>query len=126
MAALKGMRIADIAIIALCLAVFAASVAMTGSSRGGEPSLVITSDEGRFVYPLSKDEDLRVEGPLGWTEVSIASGTARIEDSPCDNKLCLAMSPIGKDGQWISCLPNRVFLRVESAGEKDGLDAATY
>jgi hypothetical protein len=114
------------AIIALCLAAFAASVAVAGSGRGGEPSLVITSDGGRFVYPLSTDEDLRVEGPLGRTEVIIASGKARIADSPCDNKLCLAMGPIGENGQWISCLPNRVFLRVEGAGEKDGLDAATY
>jgi hypothetical protein len=66
-----------------------------------------------------------VKGPLGETVVVISGGKARVEDSPCPDKLCVHMPAISKPGQWIACLPNRVFVRVRgSSGEK--IDDLSY
>jgi hypothetical protein len=50
--------------------------------------------------------------PLGEELIRIKSGEAYVETSSCPNKLCVLQGRISRPGQWIACLPNRVFLHV--------------
>lgn len=100
------------------------AVAVYGPS-GGEAEAVIRGRDGEWVYPLSADRKVPVEGPLGETIVLIQGGTVRVLDSPCPNKTCVAAGAIAKPGQWVACLPNQVFISVEGRGD-GGVDASVY
>jgi len=111
------------------LLISAAAVALSSAwayARGGRLEAVATGESGEWVYPLSEDRRFEVPGPLGATTVLIEDGAARILDSPCPNKTCMASRPIRTAGQWMACLPNRVFVRVEGADDEGGVDAAAY
>lgn len=117
---------ADIALIAVSLLAVGASAFAAARNGTGRERLIVETPAGEFVYSLDEDAVIRAEGPLGETMIVVEDGSARIESSPCDNGLCVAMGRIGAAGQWASCLPNRVFLRVSGAAGKDEPDALAY
>ena len=84
--------------------------AYAGRDRGGD--VVIEASGTQWIYPLDVNRRELVKGPLGDTVVVIQGGKASVEDSPCPDKLCVHMPAISRPGQWIACLPNRVFVRV--------------
>jgi hypothetical protein len=53
-----------------------------------------------------------VPGPLGDTVVVIENGSVRVVSSPCPEKICIKTGRISKPGQWIACLPNKVFISI--------------
>jgi hypothetical protein len=90
--------------------------AYSGRGRAGE--IMIEASGALWIYSLDVDRRESVHGPLGSTLVVIQSRKASVEDSPCPDRLCVHMPAISKPGQWIACLPNRVFVRVRgSSGE---------
>jgi hypothetical protein len=68
---------------------------------------------------LNVDRRESIKGPLGETIVIIKGGSAFVEDSPCPDKLCVHMPAVSRPGQWIACLPNRVFVRVRGSSGQD-------
>jgi hypothetical protein len=120
--ALKLFRLLDILILAGGIAVTAAVSLAVYAGGQGAPEAVIGGSEGEWVYPLSRDAEVEIPGPLGSTWVHIEHGQVRIESSPCPNQTCVASAPISEPGQWIACLPNEVFVRIEARG---GTDDAT-
>ena len=62
--------------------------------------------------PLTEDRTILAKGPLGNTEVQIAGRKVWVDDSPCTNKVCIAMGTITQSGQYVACLPNHVFVRI--------------
>jgi hypothetical protein len=36
----------------------------------------------------------------------------QVISSPCPEKICVKTGRISKPGQWIACLPNRVFISI--------------
>lgn len=103
----------------------AALVTLSISVYGGPAAavLVVASGEEEWIYPLSQDREIEVQGVLGITYVHIGNGAAHIEDSPCANKTCIASPPIRNTGDWSACLPNGVFIRIEGSEGGDELDA---
>jgi hypothetical protein len=88
---------------------------------GGTPEITIeaagapaaaASGEQQWIYPLDARATLRVPGPLGETVVVIEDGSVRVVSSPCPEKICIKTGRISKPGQWIACLPNRVFISI--------------
>jgi len=67
---------------------------------------------GTSLYPLNEDRTIEAQGPLGVTEVRVVGGGVFVDDSPCTNKVCIAMGTIRASGQFVACLPNRVFVRI--------------
>jgi hypothetical protein len=108
-------------------ALVALSFASTYASRSDELRVVVTGRGGEWVYPLETARTLEIDGPLGIETVRIEDSTARISAAPCANQTCVAMGAISRPGQWIACLPNRVFVRIEGGGA-DGrdVDASAY
>ena len=106
------LRLLDYFALVLSLAVVGgfSFFAYAGRDRGGE--VVIEASGSQWIYPLDVDRREAVRGPIGDTIVVIRGGMAFVEDSPCPDKLCVHMPAISKPGQWIACLPNKVFVRV--------------
>jgi hypothetical protein len=88
----------------------AAGVPAAGVPAAGDPAAA--SGEQQWIFPLDAQTTLRVPGPLGETVVVIEDGTVRVVSSPCPEKICIKTGRISKPGQWIACLPNRVFISI--------------
>ena len=95
------------------------------AGRSGAGEAVIEASGSQWIYSLNSDRRETVTGPLGVTVIAIQGGRAMILDSPCPDKLCVHMPAVSKPGQWIACLPNRVFVRIRgTSGEK--IDDISY
>ncbi len=119
-------RILDIAAFLAGAAIIALVSILVYSGSSETVSLRITGDSGEWIESLDEHKDIEVPGPLGTTIVHIEGGIVRIADSPCKNKLCIAMGAISQDRQWIACLPNNVFVRIQGGSDKDEPDAAAF
>lgn len=108
------------ALIALASALY-----VYGGGRG-EAQVVVEGDGAQWVFPLDAEETVRVRGPLGETVVAVHGGQARVLASPCENQTCVAAGEIHSHGQWVACLPNAVFLRIEGKTREDELDGSTW
>ncbi|MDR2053862.1 MAG: NusG domain II-containing protein [Treponema sp.] len=79
-----------------------------------------------WIYPLDAEETVEVPGPLGVTVVEIRNMRVHVLSSPCANQTCVAAGHIDSGGQWVACLPNRVFVMVEGAAGDEGVDSGTW
>ncbi len=104
----------------------AASAVWAYAPGSGAPVAIIEASGGRWVYPLDSDRELRIPGPLGETTIEIGAGAARIADSPCPDRTCVAAGSLSRPGQWSACLPNKVMLRIEGGGNDELVDATAY
>ncbi|MDP3178518.1 MAG: NusG domain II-containing protein [Spirochaetaceae bacterium] len=120
------LRLFDFAAIVVAAAAVAAASVAAYAPGSGEPNAIVSGDGGQWIYPLSSDAEFSVAGPLGSTQIEVRDGAVRVLDSPCSNKTCISAGSVSKPGQWIACLPNKVFVRVEGGRADDGVDAATY
>ncbi len=95
-------------------------------SGQGEAFSVKVESEGReWIYPLDRDRIIRVEGPIGITEIHIENNSVYIHDSPCPDKLCVMAGKLDRTGQWAACLPNRIFVSIEG-NQDDEIDDLNY
>jgi len=95
-----------------------------GSTEAGSRIRIQAADRD-YMYELSTNREISIPGPLGDTEIEIRDGEVRVVYSPCRDDICVAAGWVSQSGQWIACLPNRVFVRVEHAEESD-VDAQTF
>jgi hypothetical protein len=98
-------------LIGIAVVVIVSVAAYQRPTRGKE--LHITSAEGSWIYPLTEERVIEVNGPLGVTTVVIEDESVRVLDSPCPHKHCIQRGAITSPGHWNACLPNRVFLKIE-------------
>jgi hypothetical protein len=96
------------------------------AKNGSELSVIIGGSQGEWIYPLGEDRTLNVEGPVGTTLVEIHENRVHILGSPCKNQTCVAAGAIGSEGQWLACLPNKVFVRIEGKNDNDKIDASVF
>jgi hypothetical protein len=120
------LAILDWIILAASLALLVFLTLAVRSSREGELSVVVGGSGQEWIYPLGEDRIVEIPGPLGSTVVEIQGGHVHIAASPCPNQTCVASGGIDAAGQWLACLPNQVFVRVEGRAEDDSVDAGVY
>ncbi len=113
----------DIFLAVLVLAAAIASGIVIYGNGGGKLRLVVEAPGGRWLYDLKTDRTIGIPGALGTTTIIVANGEARILESPCPNKTCIAAPAIARKGEWNACLPNRVIIRIEGDNDPEGLDA---
>ncbi len=121
------LRPLDFVITIAAIAAIVVSSLSVYSAKSGPLRVVVTGRDGEWIYPLDANREIDVAGPLGTTKVEIQGKVARVEDSPCANKTCIAMGGIASAGQWVACLPNKVLVRIEG-GASDGqsVDAGVF
>jgi len=118
------MKIFDWVIIVISLMVVGLSFFTTLHALEGATQVRITAESGTFVYSLNKDKTITISGPLGMTHIFIRDQRVWVKDSPCPNGICMAQGKVQNPGEWIACLPNRVFIII--TGENQQIDAITY
>lgn len=114
-----------VAVVVAILAVVSVSLFAYGASSAPD-RVSIQGEKGEFLYPLGESREIVVEGPIGHTHVIIEDNRARVTESPCRDKICIAAGWLEQTGEWTACLPNRVFVRVEGGERDDGVDAQTF
>jgi hypothetical protein len=110
-------------VLAILVVVAFSVYAYTGGEAGSVAR--IETQEAEFVYALQENQEFDLEGPLGHTHVEIDDGRIHVTASPCREKICIAAGWASRAGEWIACLPNRIFIRVEG-GEAQPVDAQTF
>jgi hypothetical protein len=112
--------------VAILVALVATAAFSVFAYTGGEknPNVIIEASGQEWIYPLREDRQVIVSGPLGEELIQIRDGKAFVEYSPCPNKICIQQGKISKPGQWIACLPNKIFIRI-SGNSGDGVDGVS-
>jgi len=113
---MKKITLIDIIIFILFLTISILSFTLY-TNVSGKPEVHITSGDKEFVYDLSVDTMATFEGPIGNTSVEILNNKVHIHSSDCKNQICVLSGWIDKPGQWLSCLPNDVFVLIK--GKQD-------
>lgn len=125
---LFGLKPLDYLIILAAAAAIAAFGLFAYAGSGRDPRAVIESEQGRWLYGLDAEQELVLRGPVGRTTVAVRGGAVRVLDSDCPDKLCINFGAARRHGDWIACLPNRVFIRVEGRadGRETDVDATAF
>ena len=120
------LRPLDIPVIALSVAMTLA-IALTVYSGGtASSSVIVRSTERTWIFSINAEETLSAAGPLGETLVSIHEGRPAIVSSPCSGQICVAAGRLHRSGQWVACLPNRVFVLIQGGMVPDAVDAVSW
>ncbi len=91
-------------------------------SEGSRVLITIDGKEYKTLY-LDEDTTYKIQLENGeWNTVEIKDGRAGMLEASCPDKLCVKHRQIHYDNETITCLPNRVVLRVIGS-EDSGLDA---
>ena len=113
--------------LALSLALTAGTAWWVFAPTDAPLRVEVRDPEGTFLYPLDETRTILAKGPLGVTEVRIAASQVWVDDSPCANKVCIAMGKIRSPGQFVACLPNGVFVRITGGKPNpEAPDAAVF
>ena len=119
-------RPADIFFILLAIVAIGVSIHTALTQQNGTPYLIISTLEEDWIYPLDRNQKLYIPGAIGESHIEIKNGSAFFIDSPCDNKICVMSQPISRSGEWIACLPNQIFIRIEGKAPQHSLDATSF
>lgn len=117
---MKHLKPADIPVIIL-LFIISIVPLFAGYSKGSYAE--VTTDDGKYIFPLSTDMEREFTGPVGVTVIRIEDGSVRIVYSDCPEKTC-TRSAISHAPGTLVCLPNHVSVTI--TGEGDGSDAVSY
>ena len=74
--------------------------------------------------PLSRDQQIKVPGPLGISLITIEKRKARIASDPSPRQYCVRQGWLQQAGEIALCLPNQV--SVELTGSKKKYDSLNY
>lgn len=117
----------DVLVIVGALLLVVLSSIYAYSGKNGPLYVHVESARDEWYLPLSKDTSLDVKGPIGITKVEVVNGKAHVVSSPCREKICIRAGFISRPGQWVACLPNRVFLSIEGRGDSGSeVDAVNF
>lgn len=110
------MKVKEIYIVASVIALAVISLLCINLFRKpGESVEVRVNGEKIAEYSLSVDGIYVLNN--GTNVLHIKGGKAWLDDAECPDKLCVKQGKISKDGQTITCLPNKLTIVV--LGESD-------
>lgn len=114
-------------VLAVGVAAWAGGLVATGSSGQRQGTTLVVEARGsvKESYPLSEARMIRIEGPLGVTEIEIAAEGARVVRAPCRNEICVRAGWIRRAGEVTVCIPNQVLLRLEGPRSGSRLDGVS-
>ena len=111
-------RIADVSVIAFFLMVSLLLFLLIGNRKEGSEVRVMVEGKEIGVYSLSKDGEYSLNG--GTNTLIIKDGKAYMTDADCPDKLCVRQGKISRNGETITCLPNKLTVTViDEKGEVD-------
>lgn len=109
--------------ILLCIIVLLTLLICMISDREHANRVQITVQGETKIFDLFDEKELYVvngklvsenEGQAASNVVVIADGKVYMNSATCKDQVCVKHKPIYKDGEMIICLPNQVFVEVDS------------
>jgi hypothetical protein len=119
----KKLKAGDYVVFVVVVGIILALFSRSFSFSGAEAYIQVTGPDFIGEFDLGQDRVVTVKGPLGMTRVIIEDGKARVEDSPCRDKICIRMGKVSRPGDEAVCLPNRVIVQMK--GERGSVDAVS-
>jgi len=115
----------DIVLIGILLFLFIMSFFLLQHFRqAGSLVTVSVNNQPLYSLSLSEEKDITISGPLGNTHLRISENEVWITEAPCPHKICKKMGKIGRAGEIIVCIPNKIFIQVEG-NQDSSLDGIT-
>lgn len=106
-------------VVILLLAVLLAGAAFLFSICQEEGDYVHVTVNGNVTtYALAEDRRLELKHDgTEYNTVVIQNGEVFMEEASCPDQICVHHKAISKNGESIICLPNEVYVEVESSRE---------
>jgi hypothetical protein len=119
------MKLFDYAALSAAVLLPGLSLFSALSIQSDSLEILIESENREWIYPIDSTVMQEFDGPVGHTTVSIDGGIVSVTKSDCSEKICVQSGSIENAGQWIACMPNRIFVTIR--GKKEGvLDGEAY
>lgn len=81
--------------------------------------VIITVDKKTEKYRLSDDQTISLnQSEEIYNTIIVKDGEVYMQEASCNDQICVQHKPISKNGESIICLPNRIFIEIESDTEK--------
>ena len=89
-------------------------------TEGGSVIVMIDGKESAK-YALNEDSEITIKNGENINNLIIEDGVAKIIEASCPDKLCVKQHSIAYNGETITCLPNKVVVKIisETAPETD-------
>lgn len=89
------------------------------------PGTVLVQIRGvDYRYSLDRKRIISPKIP-GECTISIAESKVSVVESECPERICVRRGEIGKVGEWIACVPHRVFISIDGI-EQTSIDDISY
>ncbi len=116
----------DTLLIVFLALVIAVSFLLKGFSDESLVAEIYYDGEIVETVNLAEREEKRiVTGENSSVVVVARDGKIYFEKSPCPDKVCIKSGELDKNGDFASCLPEKVVIKVSSSESKD-IDAMVY
>lgn len=104
----------------IALSVFSWFIIDAIKTEGGSVVVMIDGKESAR-YALNKDTQITIKNGDSSNNLIIKDGFAKIVEASCPDKLCVKQNSISYNGETITCLPNKVVVKIisETAPETD-------
>lgn len=87
---------------------------------------ITRGDELAAQLTIAQDlEPRRIESARGFVEIEIRDRAVRITAASCKHKTCMKLGAIGRPGERLVCIPNRIAVTIEGR-QMHGVDGITY
>lgn len=114
-----------IILIVLALLVIFAVIFYSNRKTG---NIVVINHNGKEtgLYPLTEDREIRIKDKNGKVTnvVCIKDGQVYMKKADCPDQICVKQGRKSKDGESITCLPNKVVVEVKGE-DRSHMDTMT-
>lgn len=116
---LSKKNILFIVVILIVLVIF--SGVFYGTRSTGNTVVITHYGKNAGTYPINRDRTIRIKDKNGkvTNTVVIKNGEVYMKSADCPDQICVHQGHRSKDGESITCLPNRVVVEIKGKTRSD-------
>jgi len=114
-------------VFVVVISLFAMYIVKERASNYNKKYVEITVDgeeHSKYVLDNNIDKEIEVITDKGYNIIQIQNGQVLVEESDCNNQLCVRKGVIEEPGEIIVCLPHKVVVQI--TGSSEDLDSISY
>jgi len=114
-------------VFVVVISLFAMYIVKERASNYNKKYVEITVDgeeHSKYVLDNNIDKEIEVITDNGYNIIHIQNGQVLVEESDCNNQLCVRKGVIEEAGEIIVCLPHKVVVQI--TGSSEDLDSISY
>ena len=111
---LKKYRNDIILILLMIILSFSAWIIIDAVKVEGGTVIIVNDGKESARYSLNDDFEVTIKNGDNYNHLVIKDGVAKITDASCPDKLCVKQHNIAYNGETITCLPNKIVVKIIS------------